>query len=35
MAPKQQSAKKKVFKKKEKKNIPQGVVHIQATSTTR
>jgi small subunit ribosomal protein S11 len=25
------SSKKKVFKKKEKKNIPQGVVHIQAS----
>jgi small subunit ribosomal protein S11 len=31
MAKQQASAKKKVFKKKEKKNIPQGVVHIQAT----
>src|SRR5581483_7747327 len=31
MAKQQQSAKKKVFKKKEKKNIPQGIVHIQAT----
>ncbi len=28
---KQQTSKKKVFKKKEKKNIPNGVVHIQAT----
>ena len=28
---KQQSSKKKVFKKKEKKNIPNGIVHIQAT----
>lgn len=25
------SAKKKVFKKREKKNVPQGIVHIQAT----
>ena len=31
MAKQQQSTKKKVFKKKEKKVIPQGVVHIQAT----
>lgn len=31
MAKQQASTKKKVFKKKEKKNIPQGVVHIQAT----
>jgi small subunit ribosomal protein S11 len=32
MAKQQQTAgKKKVFKKKEKKNVPQGVVHIQAT----
>lgn len=31
MAKQQASSKKKVFKKKEKKNIPQGVVHIQAT----
>jgi small subunit ribosomal protein S11 len=32
MAKQQQSAgKKKVFKKKEKKNIPQGIVHIQAS----
>src|SRR5205085_7686823 len=32
MAKQQQTAgKKKVFKKKEKKNIPQGIVHIQAT----
>jgi small subunit ribosomal protein S11 len=28
---KQQTSKKKVFKKKEKKNIPNGIVHIQAT----
>lgn len=28
---KQQTTKKKVFKKKEKKNIPNGIVHIQAT----
>ncbi len=28
---KQQNSKKKVFKKKEKKNIPNGIVHIQAT----
>jgi small subunit ribosomal protein S11 len=28
---KQQASKKKVFKKKEKKNIPQGLVFIQAT----
>ncbi len=28
---KQQSSKKKVFKKKEKKNIPNGIVHVQAT----
>lgn len=28
---KQQTTKKKVFKKKEKKHIPQGIVHIQAT----
>ncbi|MFN0086154.1 MAG: 30S ribosomal protein S11 [Blastocatellia bacterium] len=32
MAKQQQtSGKKKVFKKKEKKNIPQGIVHIQAS----
>jgi small subunit ribosomal protein S11 len=32
MAKQQQtSGKKKVFKKKEKKNVPQGIVHIQAT----
>ncbi|MDX2034457.1 MAG: 30S ribosomal protein S11 [Blastocatellia bacterium] len=32
MAKQQQSAgKKKVFKKKEKKNVPQGIVHIQAS----
>src|SRR5262245_34375443 len=31
MAKQQQTAKKKVFKKKEKKNVPQGIVHIQAT----
>ena len=31
MAKQQQTTKKKVFKKKEKKNIPQGIVHIQAT----
>jgi small subunit ribosomal protein S11 len=32
MPPRQQAAgKKKVFKKKEKKVVPQGVVHIQAT----
>lgn len=31
MAKQQASTKKKVFKKKEKKNIPQGVVHIQAS----
>jgi small subunit ribosomal protein S11 len=31
MAKQQQASKKKVFKKKEKKVIPQGVVHIQAT----
>jgi len=31
MAKQQASTKKKVFKKKEKKNIPQGIVHIQAT----
>ncbi len=28
---KQQTTKKKVFKKKEKKNIPNGIVHVQAT----
>ncbi len=28
---KQQTSKKKVFKKKEKKNIPNGIVHVQAT----
>ncbi|MFN7930430.1 MAG: 30S ribosomal protein S11 [Blastocatellia bacterium] len=28
---KQQTSKKKVFKKKEKKHIPNGIVHIQAT----
>src|SRR5437867_3214183 len=28
---KQQTTKKKVFKKKEKKNVPNGIVHIQAT----
>jgi small subunit ribosomal protein S11 len=28
---KQQTSKKKVFKKKEKKSIPNGIVHIQAT----
>lgn len=28
---KQQTSKKKVFKKKEKKHIPQGIVHIRAT----
>lgn len=28
---KQQTGKKKVFKKKEKKNIPNGIVHIQAS----
>jgi small subunit ribosomal protein S11 len=28
---KQQTSKKKVFKKKEKKNVPNGIVHIQAT----
>ena len=31
MAKQQQPSKKKVFKKKEKKNIPQGLVFIQAT----
>ncbi|MBI1766638.1 MAG: 30S ribosomal protein S11 [Acidobacteria bacterium] len=31
MPAKKAASKKKVFKKKEKKNIPQGVVHIQAT----
>lgn len=31
MAKQQQASKKKVFKKKEKKNIPQGLVFIQAT----
>ena len=32
MAKQQQTAgKKKVFKKKEKKNVPQGIVHIQAS----
>ncbi len=28
---KQQTTKKKVFKKKEKKNVPNGIVHVQAT----
>ena len=31
MAKQQTSGKKKVFKKKEKKVVPQGIVHIQAT----
>ncbi len=31
MPAKKAATKKKVFKKKEKRNIPQGVVHIQAT----
>jgi small subunit ribosomal protein S11 len=31
MPAKKAASKKKVFKKKEKKNIPQGVVHIQAS----
>lgn len=31
MAKKTTSSKKKTFKKKEKKNVPQGVVHIQAS----
>ena len=31
MAKQQTSAKKKVFKKKEKKVVPQGIVHIQAS----
>ncbi len=31
MPAKKAASKKKVFKKKEKRNIPQGVVHIQAT----
>jgi small subunit ribosomal protein S11 len=31
MPARQQTSKKKVFKKKEKKHIPNGIVHIQAT----